>query len=434
MLSNDRLNLVYLVLLYGALGLGGSAFSVLVIGAVIFSSVKLVIGRLPDGRQLLIGSFAIAGVGYYASGLLMIATHPADAGNYPLAVERLLFVGILPLFLQIALLDKDRLIDALEVGAAVGAAGVAGWAAWEWSAYTAQFSDFRVSGAPGNPGPYGTSCGILLAICMIGAIRSTTVHRRVVLFSGAVLSSFGLMLSGMRTIYPLLLIIPIIGYYYFGYNSIAIRSRYRIFLVVISFLLITLGGFVALSRVTLLLSMVGESGLEPSATNSLGQRIALLICAQEGFLTAPLLGMGRDGAYAFMAHCTQNLIGEPLMFSHFHNALATAAVFGGLVEISATVALLLVPLYWCWRYRRNPEARYGVVLILSTLSIYGLNGAANLMLGHDIHDALFVHIMTVGFVLLAGGKVAQGAAKSKASASDEAGRCATAETGRGRVS
>ena len=66
------------------------------------------------------------------------------------------------------------------------------------------------------------------------------------------------------------------------------------------------------------------------------------------------------------------------------------------------LAMLLVPLYWCWHHRQDPARRYGVVLILSILTVYGLNGTSNLMLGHDIHDALFVHLMAVGFVLLAG--------------------------------
>jgi len=402
MLSNDRLNRIYMVLLYAVLGIGGSAFSVLVIGAAIFSSVKLLARRLHFPRQPEIWSLTIAGLAYYGSGMLMIATNPFDAGNYPFSVERILFLGFLPLFLQIALLDRDRLIEVLEIGAAIGAAGLATWAVWEWWLYKGGFSDFRVSGAPGNPGPYATACGVLLAVCIIGSLRNVGTLKGRFLYLGMVLSAFSLMMSGMRTLYPLLLLLPLICIFLFRGRSKTRNIRFTPTFAVLAIVVISLGGLVAFSRLGLLLSMLNESGLNASAANSLGQRIALLTCARDGFLSAPLLGMGRDGAYAFMSQCTEVLVGQPLQFSHFHNAAATALMIGGLPELMATSALLLVPLYWCWRHRRDPERRYGVVLILSILVVYGLNGTSNLMLGHDIHDALFVHLMAVALVLLVG--------------------------------
>ncbi|WP_306024843.1 O-antigen ligase family protein [Oceaniradius stylonematis] len=403
MLSNDRLNRSYMVLLYGALGFGGSLYSVLVTSAVIFSALKLVAGRLRDEPAPEIVTMAVAGLAYYASGLLIIVTNPGDAGNYPLAVERLLFIGFLPLYLQIALLNKEQLRESLEIGAAIGAAGVATWALIQWSLRPYETYYFRASGAPGNPGPFATTCALLLTVCLMAAVRSAKTRRRAIFLVASVLAALALMLTGMRTLYPALLLLPLLIIFLSGDAKTLLRRRGAVWTIgTMILVLMPVGGLVLYWRLSQLFQMIDLSGFAPSATNSLGQRIALLTCAYEGFLESPLFGMGRADAYEFMAACSRNLVGETLQFSHFHNALATAAAFGGLVEISAMLAMLLVPLYWCWHHRQDPARRYGVVLILSILTVYGLNGTSNLMLGHDIHDALFVHLMAVGFVLLAG--------------------------------
>jgi O-antigen ligase len=398
--SNDRLNRRYMMLLYGALGIGGSLYSVLVAGAGVFASIKFLAERRRAPLAPEVMMMALAGLAYYASGLLIIATNASDQGNYWLAVERLLFLGFVPLFLQISLSDGRAVRDSLEFGAAIGAAGIAAWALGEWVYSEFVILGFRAYGAPGNPGPYATTAAALMSICLLAAARPDQTKRP--WFAAASLcAAFGLMMSGLRTLFPAVIIIPAIVLMAWPQAVNGFMKRTSLWVVLgVAIALVTASGLIISYRMTHLVSMIGWSGLSPTAANSLGERIALWYCAADAFREAPLFGLGRSDAYRYMHECTSALIGEPLEYSHFHNALATAAAFGGLVDVCATSALLLVPLYWCWRHRRDPDSRYGVILILSILTIYGLNGVTNLMLGHDIHDALFVHLMTVAFVLM----------------------------------
>lgn len=398
--SNSTLNRYYMIVMYAALGMGGSVFSIMAVGAAVFSAAKIFLGRLTMTRQPMILSLAVAGLAYFGSGLLIIAANPADAANYTLAVERLIFLGFLPLYLQLSLMDRESLRDSLEIGAALGAAGVATWAVFEWAVYPLETISFRAHGAPGNPGPYATTAAVLFACCLLASFRAGRT-RRPLFVAASLCAAFGLIMSGMRTVYPALIVLPVLLFITWPEARQRLATRGAMWAFAASaVLLVLVGSFVLMSRLGHLLTMANFSGFSPTAANSLGERIALWYCAADAFREAPLFGLGRSDAYRYMHECTSALIGEPLEYSHFHNALATAAAFGGLVDVCATSALLLVPLYWCWRHRRDPNSRYGVILILSILTIYGLNGVTNLMLGHDIHDALFVHLMTVAFVLM----------------------------------
>lgn len=400
MLSNSTLNRYYMIVMYAALGIGGSVFSIMAVGAAVFSTAKIFLGRLTMTRQPMILSVAVAGLAYFGSGLLIIAANPADAANYTLAIERLIFLGFLPLYLQISLMDRESLRDSLEIGAALGAVGVATWAVVEWAVYPLETISFRAHGAPGNPGPYATTAAVLFACCLLASFRAGRT-RRPLFVAASLCAAFGLIMSGMRTVYPALIVLPVLLFITWPEARQRLAKRGAMWVFAASaVLLVSVGSVVLMSRLGHLLTMANFSGFSPTAANSIGERIALWYCAADAFREAPLFGLGRSDAYRYMHECTSALIGEPLEYSHFHNALATAAAFGGLVDVCATSALLLVPLYWCWRHRRDPDSRYGVILILSILTIYGLNGVTNLMLGHDIHDALFVHLMTVAFVLM----------------------------------
>lgn len=402
MLPDSILNRRYMVVLYVALGIGGSAFSVLAIGAAIFSTAKLAMRRLTITRSPAAFSLAIAGLCYLASGLLMIANNPTDTSNYSIALERLVFLGFLPLFLQISLSHHESLRNSLETGSALGAVAVAVWALAEWSVSPLETVNFRAYGAPGNPGPFATSAAILFAVCLLAAFRPDRT-RRSLFVAACACGALAVLMSGMRTLFPVLFLLPVLVALTWPEARRRLINRRSLWvLAAMALVLLAVGGPVAGHRVAHLLDITNATGLSPNADNSLGQRIALWQCAIDAFRQAPVFGLGRGAAMLFMSACTNNLVGVTLDYSHFHNALATAAAFGGLVEISATLALLLVPLHWCWHYRREADRRYGVILILSVLVVYGFNGTANLMLGHDIHDALYLHLMSVAFVLLAG--------------------------------
>lgn len=407
MLSNRALNRNYMVLLYSALGWGGSVFSVLTVGAIAFSGAKMALRRLSLPRDPPVLSMGLAGLAYYVSGLAMIVTNPFDQANYWLAIERLPFLGFTLLFAQITLLEARQLREALELGAAIGAFGLLGWALWEWMSLPFYTPYFRVHGAPGNPGPYATTAAFLFAVCLAAALRPRARWQWLYVIS-SLSAAAALSMSGLRTLYPVLIMFPLLMVFAFPRDGSGIDRKRLIWLAVGTVILVApVAIYVISSRLADLVALLEATGLSPTADNSVGQRIGLWYCAADAFARSPIFGLGQSDAHVFMRQCTNALIGQPLSFSHYHNALATAAAFGGIVEVAATAALLLVPLFWCWRYRKVLDARYAVVLMTSILTVYGLNGFSNLMLGHDIHDALYVHAMSVALSLLVGRELIQ---------------------------
>ena len=399
-MGNDALNKVYLVLLYALLGFGSSLFAALVIGALCFCLGKFAAGRLRWTTGKVAWSIALAGFAYYLSGALMVALQPDD-DNLSLLWERAPFLGFLPLLVQMCLSDRASLRQGLETGALIGAFGLAVWIAVELARFPGEIAGFRARGPSGNSGPLATTAAFLFTVNLFAAAHRAG-RRRVLAATGALLAALAVGLSGMRTVLPALVLIPILCLVAFPQvRRSALRPVSLAAIATGMALFAAIAGSLIASRVGDALAYAAESGLRPSATDSLGQRIAMWNCAWDAFELAPLFGLGRAGAQAFLTGCTLDITGKAMAYSHYHNAALTALASGGLIEFGVTAALLLVPAFWAWRRRAEPEARYGCALIAAILIIYGLNGIANIMLDHDIHDALYIHAMTVGLAMIA---------------------------------
>lgn len=370
------------------------------IGALIFSLAKLASGRLSLPTERMPYSIAVAGLGYYASGALMVVLD-RDGANLPLLWERAPFLCFLPLLLQLSLTDNRQLRWGLEAGALVGAFGLAAWIVAEIAMWPSALSAFRAQGPLGNSGPLATTAAFLFAINLY-AIESGAVRKRVACAVAAFLSALVLALSGMRTLFPALIIVPLLFLAMFpDARRVALRPAPIAVIVAMTALFAAIGGPTIAARVQDLIALATDNRLLPTATDSLGQRIALWECAQGAIADAPLFGLGRASAQEFMAECTLQLTGQALSFSHFHNAVLTAMAFGGIIELVAISTMMLLPIYWVWRTRKVAEAGYGRALILALSVIFGLNGLTNLMLDHDIHDTLFIHATTVGLAMMA---------------------------------
>lgn len=399
-MSNDTLNKAYLVLLYALLGFGGSLFTALVIGALAYSLARLATGRLQWTTDRMAWSIALAGFAYYLSGALMVALRPGD-DNLSLLWERAPFLVFLPLFAQMCLSERDGMRRGLETGALIGAFGLAVWIAVELVRFPGEIAGFRAHGPSGNPGPLATTAAFLFAVNLF-AIAHTAGWQRLLAASGALLAALAVGLSLMRTLLPALVLIPILCLVAFPrFRQAALRPASLALFAVGLALFVAIAGSLIAGRIEDVLAYIADSGLRPSATDSLGQRFAMWACAWDAFELAPLFGLGRAGAQAFLTGCALGITGEGLVYTHYHNAALTALAFGGVIELGVTLALLLVPAYWAWRHRAAPEARYGCALIAAVLIIYGLNGLANIMLDHDIHDALYIHATTIGLVMIA---------------------------------
>ncbi len=373
--------------------------TVLVAGAMIVSVVRLLLGRLPRppvSRALLFVS--LSGGLFLGSATLSAVLDPGDADNWFVVVQRVGFVLFIPLMASLIVLDRKTVLDAVEIGCGVGAAAVLAWTVLNLTA-----GEPRAMGGSGNPGPFATTCALLFAVCLLAALRAT-VPVRVLLFGlAAIGAGLALLASGMRTLYPFL---P--GMVFIAVLSLPSARRrlanWRVLggLAVALVIVGLLSADVVGQRISALQSDLDRHGLAPSADTSLGKRIAIWTCAVRQIPQNPTLGIGHRDAMDHMVSCTEDLVGSPLQFTHYHNAALNALMLGGALELIAVIGLLVAPWLALTQSRGDDIAAHGSALLAGTTLIYVANGSLNVMFGHDIHDFLFIFTITVLLHLISG--------------------------------
>lgn len=395
----QQLTRAFLTAVFAALGIAGSAMSVLVIGAMIHGAARIALGHLsmPSGRVVV--AMTLAGALYYLSGVLMVAFNPGDRGNYLMLVERLGFLCAAPLLAPLAASPRELVRDAIELGCALGAAAIA-----VWTVYAVSVGMPRLEGGSGNAGPFATGCALIFAVCLLAALRASRPARALIFGAAALAGAAGLLASGMRSLYPMLALAPAIAAIVHP-RMRGHLSNWRVVALIVAIMAIAVFALADLvaPRIDALVDDFRAGGLAPAADTSLGQRIAVWHCALGVIGDAPFLGMGRQDAVSFIRACTLTIVDHDLKFTHYHNAAINALMFGGIVELVAVIALLVAPWLAIEDARGDEMARYGIVLLAVLTVIYLINGSINLMFGHDIHDLLFMIVAVLSVHLIAGG-------------------------------
>src|SRR5690606_13935063 len=130
--------------------------------------------------------------------------------------------------------------------------------------------------------------------------------------------------------------------------------------------------------------------LQDKYTSSVGERLRLWQAAQEAISQSPIWGYGIQNR---MAALTPTLIMDGNLvrgFTHAHNGFLTFALDGGVLALSAVIAVLLVPAYIAWHAPRDASYRVRVFAALIVTSFYALCGMTQIMFKHDIMDSFFV--------------------------------------------
>jgi O-antigen ligase len=377
--------------MYAVLGVVGSAYSVIVIGACLYTLARLPYNlnliQIPPAYKII----SVLGLLYYVSGALIVMRNTGDA---KLLVERLPFLFFLPVLMQLSLTDSFELARALKKGCLL-----AGIAIGAWLLVNFYNGGGRASGGSGNPGPFATTCVFVASVNFAAFFEESNSKRNLFLLSG-VLALAGIMASGMRLFLPILFVAPVMFAIVYRKSLFGDKSHYTkvlfIFGVVIA---ITLAIFFLSPRLIDLFHTLQTQGLVPSASTSLGQRIAMWKCAAQTIPNNWLLGLGIDSSTNFMKACSYNLVGLKFGHTHFHNFITTALLQGGIVELLAVSLLIFIPLVtivrafrtlWIYETRRFAFSVWIIMLIA-----FLLQGLINSLFGHDIHDMLFIHASCV---------------------------------------
>lgn len=394
----DQSNRAFTAAVIGGGGVAGSAVSVLVSGAVLVGLLRLWQGliALPRDRQVWIIAAAFA-ARFLAETLSTLVNYTGPWDLYEGMISNLPFLGFVLIFARLSLTPREAVLRWAEYGAVGGGIGAGLFALSQ----VVILGMPRAEGLAGNSGPFALVCALLFAFCTLAALRNAGPMRQVAV-AGAALSAVALLLSGMRSLWPMLLISPLLAVWLLG-----IRPRRLISASVL------LGGLVAaavlgaiayptIERRVAALASDFERVEQGNYNNSLGQRLRVWNAAIELIGQKPVFGHG-PGHVADAIHQAARVEGQrDIFFTHAHNVFLNAMLRSGVPGLFAVVCLLAAPLVLTARVRKDATARAGFALLACVTAAYLINGLVNVSFGHDILDAVYISAMVTFTYLVFG--------------------------------
>lgn len=372
----------------------GSAVSVYVISGAVYCAWHVARSDTPwPARRPIIWS-ALAFLAFFLAEALAGLAHPG--GRWVAEIfENIPFLGLWPLY-GIIHANRERLLGPLEKSAA--AASVLG-ALWTGPV---KFSWERAELMAGNPGVLAVLASILFAINVLGFSRSSDRSRWLSAL-GSACSAYIILATGMRALWPVLVVVPILARLILGKMAPRKPTRFPAYVGGALFLLL-----VAASSFQLVSNRVGEAESDLRAAEhqdyatSIGRRFLMWRAGYLLFLEEPIFGQGPGNSASLMAKKTMEVSGVALGYTHYHNAIITELVRSGTVGLAALAGLFVVPFSFCLRAKKDQAAIAGFFILCCVQSAYLLSGLTGIMFGHDILDTVYLTAVTFSLYMVFG--------------------------------
>jgi O-antigen ligase len=393
--DRDKLNAGNVIFMVVCLTLGaliGSAVSVYVVCGVVYGTYHILRGAVTLRRDSPVMSVAVAFFAYFAAELIAAIVNPSE-GMASELMSTGLFLGFLPL-ISLMVIPPILLLDKVEISAAVVAIAAAFIAA-ALSAAGYQ----RIELAAGNAGVLAVVASVLFLINLNAVFRQGQKYWQFGL-AGSVAAVFVILLTGMRALWPVIFVLPLLMLLTSRQAVISAISKRAIAGATLAFLLVSVLAYPVISSRIAQISVDVEAANHGNFSTSIGERIVLWRAGLDLVLTQPILGYGPQNVTHVMIEKTRNIPGGPLGYSHFHNAFLNETIRAGLVGLAALLAIFIVPLVVVLKARRVGEANIALKILLGTQIIYMFSGLTGIMLGHDILDSILLCV-TVFCVYLA---------------------------------
>lgn len=377
---------------------GGSAVSFLYNGGALWAFFDVARGRRELARQPRFQAVVAAIYIYCAALFLSVLVNPQ-----PLEGLRSL-VGLASLLLfpfaystwRIA--NKDEIVAACLIACATACIVSLPIALTE--AYF--LGGKRVEGAAGNTLIFGNVVALTASVALIGVFHHRG-WRRCFMLAGFFAGVLAVAYSVSRGPFILLVVNAAIV------AAIHARGRHRgLWLLLIAVLLgaplvLTLAEGDGLSAKFHLMFSQLENALGGGDFNSsVGLRLAMWQTGIDLWLQKPLLGHGAGNIRELIAFNLLLNYGAGSGFTHFHNVFVNTLVEGGLIGLLGLVSMISFPVLAALRVlRHQPDgaARFGATLLLVYFSLFLITGSTNIVLHHDIMDAVFMCFLAVGLFL-----------------------------------
>lgn len=386
-LTIHHANWLFVFLVIGWGGLIGSGIMVLVIGALIWNLGALALGRLDLAVEREAGIIAALFAAFFAAmALSNVLNH--TFGDAAEEIGRTLpFLGLILLYAALCRSTRATIAQAARYGAVSGA-----YATFALVVFQSVFFDVqRAEGFAGNPGPLSVIAGLLYSVCILIAVERPG-GQRILAWGAAGSAAAILLMTGMRGAWPILVVGALLPCVVYG--RAILRDHLKGLVVLVAVLVaafLAVWGQSVPERVSHIAADIEQITTENNFDSSIGHRMAMWATGLDLIQERPLLGHGSAAMRELMRERTQALGYPALGYSHFHNFLINTAVHSGIVGLALLLAMFIAPIWMAFRtYRRDTTATFGFGMMLSLYATFAISGASNIMLHHDILDALFV--------------------------------------------
>jgi O-antigen ligase len=365
----------------------GSVVSILFIGAILLSFLDVfhrkTVFPADRGVMAIVASFV-----FYVLADTISAIFNNDGWvTWREIIEDLPFLGFAFIYARVSLLNRKDLLDAVERGAIYGSFAMLAVVGTEL--IVTQHD--RPEGMAGNPGVLALVSSLVYGICLLAATRRHGRMRWVAL-TGALCAATTVLFAGTRALWPFLFIAPVIPLIILRpvIDWAAVRRG-----AIISTLPLVAMAYLTCGSVERRLEAL-ETDLNKAAIgnfdSSIGERITMWKSGLNKALERPLLGLGPGFERSSRS--------QGVHYTHYHNFLLNAMVRSGVLGVTAIVSIFIVPIWVFIRRLHDDVSRAGLSLLLILQCAFLLSGSVGIMLGHDIHDALFIFGTTVATALI----------------------------------
>lgn len=384
----------YTAIIIGGGGVVGTGISVLLHSGLFIGLVHLWQGRF---RLALHGPMAwvsAAFVFFFLAEAFAALIHYRGEVSFMEIVENVPFLAFAVLYASMARLSRQQLFDAISIGAIVGGIATGLYALTDILILGLR----RAEAMAGNPGPLALVGTILFSFSLL-VVTVRTGRPRAWAAVACLGAATAIVLSGMRTMLPALIIAPLCVLFLFRHRLALLSTRVLVGACVIVLAGVLLAAPFLQHRLGQLWANLDSIAGVQDFDNSLGLRLLLWRLGAGLIAEQPLLGYG-PGSEAWLIREGLATQGVLRGFSHFHNFVVHYWVRSGLAGLVACGLLLIVPVVAALRGQQDELSRVGLAMVFCIVGAYTMSGTLGILFGHDITDALFVYSLACALGLV----------------------------------
>jgi O-antigen ligase len=385
-------NLVFVAICVCTGVLLGSVTSIYVVGGMLYGVWHIIHGATNWKFDRAAVASALAFAGFFAAELIAYGVHPGGDGAREV-LSNLPFLGLLPIY-SLMIVDRDRLKTVIE-----GAAAYVAIIAAVLAVIIPTTAEARVELGAGNPGIAAVLASILFLINYIAWIRRGRTAWQLPVLSVAA-SLVVLMLTGVRSQWPNLVVIPLLVMFIYRSNVLPKLTAKSFAVLVI--IIVAVGGLIfstTSQRVAAMASDIIEIR-NGDYSSSLGTRAVLWKSGAEMIVQQPFFGYGPGNVVEKIEEATKAQGLGSTVFSHFHNMIINELMRAGVVGLFAMIMMFLVPYYFVFNAPKSADRSWALALITGAHVTYFLSGLTGIMIGHDILDCLLIVLVALSLYLV----------------------------------